>query len=140
MSVYLDACVLVPLFVEEAKSAAVRRFIDDKADLVISAFGVGEFSAALSRHVRMGEVSAERATDRISVFDVWLASDVSVVALDDTIVPDAIALVRQFALKLLMPDAIHLALCMRNGLSLATLDDRLAVAARGIGLEVVVPG
>jgi uncharacterized protein len=47
--------------------------------------------------------------------------------------------VRRFKLKLRAPDALHAAICRRLELQLATLDRRLAAAARALGINVVVP-
>lgn len=51
----------------------------------------------------------------------------------------ATGLVRRFALKLQLPDAIHLALCQRSGLVLATLDAGLAGAANALAVTNIVP-
>jgi uncharacterized protein len=49
-------------------------------------------------------------------------------------------LVRDFATKLTAPDALHLASAKNAGATLATLDARLADAARGQGVEVAELG
>jgi hypothetical protein len=47
--------------------------------------------------------------------------------------------VRRFDLLLRAPDALHAAICRRLDLTLVTLDQRLAKAAREVGIEVNVP-
>ena len=44
--------------------------------------------------------------------------------------------VRRFDLMLRMPDALHIAICRRERHVLATLDRRMAEAARALGVEV----
>ncbi|MDO9588458.1 MAG: PIN domain-containing protein, partial [Brevundimonas sp.] len=48
-------------------------------------------------------------------------------------------LVRAFELKLRAPDAIHLAVCLRHDFRLATLDKKLAFAARAFGVACINP-
>jgi predicted nucleic acid-binding protein len=47
--------------------------------------------------------------------------------------------VRNFALGLRAPDALHAAVCRRADLTLVTLDRRLASAAEALDVRVVVP-
>ena len=46
-------------------------------------------------------------------------------------------LVRRRELKLRAPDALHLAVALRHRLELVTFDDRMAVAAVALGINVV---
>ena len=139
MNIYLDASVLVPMQVQEEKTEAVRR-LTTKADgaISVSTLAAGEFTSAISWHVRMKILTEEDANRRLGFFDIWLTST-STIALDNADIRRASSIVRCFDLKLMMPDAIHVALCERHVLALATLDERLAEAARGLGVEVVVP-
>lgn len=125
--------------VQEEKTEAVRRFTT-KADgaISVSTLAAGEFASAISRHVRMKIFTEEEANSRLGFFDSWLTSTTSI-ALDNADIRRASSIVRRFDLKLMMPDAIHVALCERHELMLVTLDERLAEAARGLRVEVVVP-
>ena len=132
--------MLVPLHITEPRSASLDRlFAHDPQDLVISDLGIGEFSSSISRRVRMDEIGTDIAELWISSFDSWCASDVDVLPIEPVDVRMATELVRRFELKLLMPDAIHAALCLRYDLTLVTLDDRLAKAAAMLGIECLVP-
>jgi uncharacterized protein len=137
---YLDASVIVPVFVKEVGAVTVRDWLADLPSAVfISDFTAGEFASAISRRVRMAEFDAGLGQDLLASFDRWRA----VVGAMTAIMPDDIAaagvLVRQFELKLRLPDAIHLAACQRRGLRLATLDIGLADAARALGVAHIVP-
>lgn len=140
MSLYLDASVLVSRFVLQPGTAAVDRFLDSaEAPLVVSSYAAGEVASALSRLVRMGELSEAQAGEALNDLDAWIAGRAAEVESEDSDVRLAAALVRRFDLALRMPDAIHLAACQRYGFALVTLDDRLARAADRLGLGSVVP-
>ena len=141
MSLCLDASVLVPTIIVERDSPTVfeaLRACDD--DLIVSDFATAEVASVLARLIRMGLLTIAEATDRLADFDAWRAAETDAV---DVIVHDcrlANTYVRRFELKLRAPDALHLAICRRLGLQLATLDRRLATAARELGIEVLIPG
>jgi uncharacterized protein len=139
LSVYLDACVLVPLIVTEASSVRVREFVSSANEIHVSDLGIAEVGAALSRHVRQGDTSTEDADAALAYFDEWVAGAAIMLPVEPIDVRWAGVLVRQYELKLLTPDAIHLALCERHGSVLVTLDKRLAEAAGAIGVMAVVP-
>jgi predicted nucleic acid-binding protein len=141
MSLYLDASVLVPTITEEPSSASVDAVIlANTGELIVSEYAVAEVASALSRLVRMGRLDEPDAKERLADFDGWRASGTDPA---DVIVHDcrlANTYVRRFELKLRAPDALHLAICRRLGLQLATLDRRLATAARELGIEALIPG
>ena len=140
MNVYFDASALVPMYVPEISSPVVHAFADAVTEKIyISDLAAGELASAISRRVRMGELTAEIARERLALFDEWTASDTISLPLDTADIRRAIIMVRRFDLKLLMPDAIHAALCARHELRLVTLDERLAEAARELQVEVIVP-
>jgi uncharacterized protein len=139
LSVYLDACVLVPLIVAEASSDRVREFVAGSSEIYVSDLGIAEVGAAVSRLVREGDASSEDADATLAYFDEWVASAVIVLPVEAADVRSAGALVRRYELKLLTPDAIHLALCEKHAHILTTLDKRLAKAAEAIGVSVITP-
>jgi uncharacterized protein len=137
---YLDASVLVPLFVLEPRSQAVTAALAAvEAEFIVSSLAAGEFASSISRRVRMNGVAAETAGAWINLFDEWVFSDTLPLKVEDSDITRAAALVRRFDLKLLMPDAIHVALCERHNLTMVTLDKRLAEAAGAIDVAIIVP-
>ncbi|MGI4877067.1 MAG: PIN domain-containing protein, partial [Janthinobacterium lividum] len=74
-----------------------------------------------------------------TAIDEWLAESVQSIEIESVDIRLATVFVRRFELGLRMPDAIHLAACRRHNLSLATFDNRLAGAARFIGIATVTP-
>lgn len=140
MSLYLDASVLVPLLVEETTSDLIVELMRtlDRPPLV-SMLAAGEVESALSRNVRMSRLTVADVQDRLLDFDQWLARRADRIETEATDIHLAAAFVRRMTLNLRMPDAIHLATVARHGLTPATLDRRLADAARSLDLRVVVP-
>jgi len=124
---YVDASALVKLVVDEAESPALLRWYVEAERLVTSRVGVVETMRASSRR---DHDAARRAR---------VMTDVEVYELDDAIANVAAALHPPLLRTL---DAIHLATAMALMPDLdafVTYDDRLAEAARAIGLPVVRP-
>jgi len=125
---YLDASALAKLlFVEVDSTAMVRWYVENERALT-SRVGLIETRRAVAR----------RALPlRNDLVDRTLAS-VEIVELDQSIA-DRAAAMGPAALRTL--DAIHLATALELGPidAFVTYDDRLAEAARGIGLPVVRP-
>jgi hypothetical protein len=140
MSAHLDASVLLPTIVEQPASAAVDRFCLDWPDtLIMSDFAAAEVASGLSRLVRTRYLELDDAQARLADFDTWRAG--ATVAADLAAADARLAntYVRHFELMLRAPDALHAAICRRLGLTLVTLDRRLAEAARVLGLSVQIP-
>ena len=140
MSVYLDASVLVPRVSQERPSDEVAAMLAGVAEpLCMSDYAAGELPSAFSLHVRAGRETAAGARLRLDAFDMWRAGACVELATLPGDVRAAALLVRRFELGLRMPDALHGATCLRTGLTLATLDDRIARAAKAAGVAVVMP-
>jgi uncharacterized protein len=139
MSIYLDASFLVPTLVEEPASGAVRAYLATRPDRLISDFAAAEVASALSRLVRTGLLTAELGAARLADFEAWRAATSSPVELHPADVRLAYAYVRRFELMLRAPDALHLAIALRIGATVATLDRRLVRAAEELGVSVEAP-
>ena len=134
MSLYLDASVLVALFVEEPSTAQAQARLVGEI-LLISDFAAAEFSAAIARRVRIGDMPASQAPITFQAFDSWVARATSRVVQDVSDTPNADILVRRLDLGLRAPDALHIAIARRLGATLSTFDLRMAHAARTLGLS-----
>ncbi len=136
MSLYLDASVLLSIVNDEEPSDAVERFLAGAGtSLWVSEFASAEVASAFSRLVRMGALTIDRARDGLIAYDDWIATEANAVDVEGQDVRLATSLVRRFDLMLRAPDALHLAICRRLGATLATLDRRLATAARALGID-----
>lgn len=141
MSAYLDASVLVPLFVEQAHSQIADRFLREHDDqILVGDFAAAEFASAMSRLVRMAMLDAVAASSLLADFDVWRSAMTEPVECVSSDLRLASLFVRRFELMLRAPDALHAAICQRMGASLVTLDRRLADAARELSINALVPG
>ena len=135
MSVYLDTSVLVPLFIQEAGTSAARAGVAAQA-VMVSEFAMTEFSAAVARRARMGEISAEQALAIFADCDAWVTRTTQVIPLEAHDVAAATALVRRLELGLRAPDALHLAICERLGATLFTFDAKMMAAAQALGIVI----
>ena len=134
--IYLDASVLIPLLVADAHTTrAVAWYSNLNATLIVSDLANLEVSAVVSRDQRKGRFTREAAESALLDFDAMRANceRLSHGAADYLL---AERLVRDFSMKLAAADALHLASAKNAGAALATLDERLADAARMQGVEV----
>lgn len=137
MSAYLDASVLLPILIDEPASATVDAYLlAGGQEFLVGDFAAAEVASALSRLLRMGSLTVADASARLTDFDVWRAAMSVPVDVHASDVRLANAFVRRFDLMLRAPDALHVATVRRLDVSLATLDRRLAVAARQLGVAV----
>ena len=125
---YLDASALAKLLIVEVDSTAMMRWYVENERALTSRVGFIETRRAVARR---------GVPLRNDLVDRTLAS-VEIVELDQAIA-DRAAVIGPAGLRTL--DAIHLATALELGPidAFVTYDDRLAEAARGIGLPVVRP-
>jgi predicted nucleic acid-binding protein len=71
--------------------------------------------------------------------DSWVAAALDLVILFDEVIKAAASSVRTPFPKLLMPDAIHLAICKRLDLTLVTLDKDMFTIAKREGVAAIYP-
>ena len=137
MTVYLNTSVLVSLLHEDNHTVRVLEWAGGVDALVLSAWTATEFTSALSVQSRMNRL-IDRDRRKLELeLDHWLSTRVVLDVLNVDIVA-ARRLVRN-DVRLRAPDGVHLALAMRHGCILATLDGDMAAVARDIGLTVIVP-
>ena len=140
MSLYLDTSVLVPLFCEEPKSKLVGGWASQaQVPFSVSDFAVAEFCSALSKCVRIGVFDQAYSQKLISSFDGWRKIHCSFEHIQPADIESATQLVQQPLPKLLVPDAVHLAICQRLELTLVTLDKDLLTIATREGVTAICP-
>ncbi len=138
--IYFDASVLVSLLVADAHTEKASAWYSGlSATVVVSDLANLEVSAVLSRHLRVGRLSQGGVESALLDFDAMRANceRLSHGAADFLL---AERIVRDFSTKLAAADALHLASAKNAGATLATLDARLAEAARAHGVEVAAIG
>jgi uncharacterized protein len=140
LSVYLDTSVLIPLFIAEDQSTIVKKWLNSTRErLYYSHLVAGEFNSALSRYVRMGEIEPHQADEIRNNTALWLQNEVRCAPIDDHDIEAASLAVASPQPKLLMPDAIHLVICARLNLTLATFDKDLLTIANREGVSSFAP-
>jgi predicted nucleic acid-binding protein len=140
LSFYLDANVLVALLVPEPLSIRAENFLaENRNPYIVSDFAAAEFSSAISRRVRMSEISPGNARIALSSIDDWIERSVHWVDIEAADITKATAFLRRLDLPLLTPDAIHIAIAQRIGATLVTFDRQMAASARAIGAAVAEP-
>jgi len=124
---YVDASALVKLVVDEPESPSMFRWYVGSERLATSTIGIIETRRAANRRGH-DPVHLESVLRSLVVLEV------------DDIVANGAARISPMALRTL--DAIHLATALAMGTEIGafvTYDDRLAEAARAIGLPVMRP-
>ncbi len=124
---YLDASAIVKLIIDEPESSAFNRWYTETTRSMTSRVGVVETVRASSR----------RAFD--PVHRARILSDLEIIELDASVASVA-ASIGSPGLRTL--DAIHIASAMAVAADLdafVTYDDRMAEAARALGLPVIRP-
>lgn len=140
MSLYLDTSVLVALHLEERASAAVARLVaETTAPLLVSNLAAAEFAAALAGRVRRQSITDSQAEVMLRAFERDTLDLVEWVEIASADVLRAAQLVRIITPKLRVPDAIHIAMCIRLDASLVSSDLDQLEAARFHQISVVEP-
>lgn len=140
MSLYLDASVVLPLFVIEPTSATLTQWLQQVDEtLLLSDLTVTEVGAVISRLIRMNSIDVKDASDILGRFDDWRISATESLENIGADLRMAGQLVRKPVPKLLAADAIHLATCKRLGLMLVTRDEGMLTIARREGISATRP-
>jgi uncharacterized protein len=137
LSIYFDTSVLVALFTDDPFSNQAQKAFRGRAvTFITSDFAAAEFSSALSRRVRMGELSILEARDAVTDFDAWLMDMALRVESTPADVSAADLMLRRLNLNLRTPDALNIAIAQRIGAELATFDARMAENAKSLGVAL----
>jgi predicted nucleic acid-binding protein len=136
---YLDASILVALFTNDALTARADAFLrTHQPILLVSDFAAAELASAVSRRVRMAELTAGEAQIVFSNFDAWIARAAQLVETCAADVKAAEAFLRRLDLTLRTPDALNIAIAQRAAATLATFDEKMAASARALGTPVIM--
>jgi uncharacterized protein len=135
--IYLDTSVIAPFYWQERLSEVVQALLRNETEVALSQLVEVELFSALSRRVRMGEISQAQAgaiADRFEVdIDDGFYTRLPVEALHYRLAQDWI---RRFDTPLRTLDALHLAIASAQGICLITADRGLAGSAEAFGVEV----
>lgn len=137
--IYLDTSVVAAFYWTEALSDAVEQLLRDESEPGLSQLVEVELFSALSRRVRMGEISQEEAREIVRQFQADLDSGFYTrIALEAVHYNLAREWIGRFDTPLRTLDALHLAIAAENHLRLVTADEALAESAEIFGIEVQI--
>jgi predicted nucleic acid-binding protein len=137
LSVYLDANVIVPLFVKDVFSPRALAFMAGQpTGVIISDFASAEFVSVLGVRCRTKALTIPQARAALANFDAWVGANAVTAETSSDDIRSAESMLRRFDLALRTPDAIHIALAKRMRAELATLDERMAAGARALGVAL----
>ena len=141
MTLYCDTAVMVSAFTAEAHSDDVRAWLSRQTDgLVISHWVVTEFSGALAMKRRLGVIDTVGWNGVMKAWQRFCAGQLRVEPVTAGDFKRAATLMDRGDLKLRSGDALHLAIVVHHGWSLATLDHELARAAAQmrVGVDTIL--
>jgi predicted nucleic acid-binding protein len=136
---YWDSSALVPLLVEEPRSAAVIAALDDDPFVLTSVYATIEIASALWRRRHDGEMSLEehQIVDRIlaDLSQTWIELPVS-----QQIIHGSVKVLSRHRLR--SGDALQLATAIESArshedITFVTLDEDLAAAAQSEGFPTL---
>lgn len=137
--IYTDTSLLLPVYVPEANSQQANHVVEGAEGLLISDLTVAEFLVGLARKVKLGELPPDRAQEVRATFERHMSEGfLQRLPVTGKHSEAAGELASRSPVILRTLDAIHLALAVESeATTMATLDNRLADAARAFGFEVV---
>jgi predicted nucleic acid-binding protein len=137
---YLDASVVVALFVIDPSSARAEAFLSANSEILnVSDFGAAELSSAVARRVRTRDLTPDEGRLAFSNFDSWLARSADRQETATADIDAASRILRRLDVNLRTPDALHIAIAQRIGATLVTFDHGMAAGARALGMAVAMP-
>lgn len=137
MITYFDTSVLVAYYTVEDRSAEASSIVRRTELPVISDLGIAEFNITIARKQRDGYLTSDAAGAVFALFDQHLRNVFVRVAIDGGHVETTRLLPRRVDVPLRTLDALHLSIALDVEGVLATFDERLGLAARAGGLEVL---
>lgn len=135
--IYLDTSAIAPFYWSEALSNKVEELLRKETQRGLSQLVEVELFSALSRKVRMREISIEEAKLIASNFQNHLEIGFyHKINLDLVHYQLARYWISQFTTPLRTLDALHLACASYRSIRLVTADEALAASAKVLGIEV----
>lgn len=137
---YLDTATVLSLFVREAMSESVGKWIaSHRQPLAFSDWGLTECASALGIRLRRGELDADTAKPVIRAMTTFANESCEFIACASRQQKDAQALPARFDVPLRAVDALHLAISQQAQAILVTCDKQLLAAAIGVGVKARDP-
>lgn len=137
---YLDASLVVAALTNEPETSRAQAWFElqEQRDLSTSLWTKAEFSSALARKQRMRELDPDERVEALAAFAQLAEGSLTILSISDLDLHAAARFLDLSTLGLRAPDALHLAICVRNGETLCTLDRRLAEAGAVLGVKTLL--
>jgi predicted nucleic acid-binding protein len=140
LSVYLDASVVVSLFIRDEMTERARSALRTHLGLVtVSDWTLAETVSAIARAVRTRVLDREAAQHALAGIDLWVVRAADRVEVLSTDIREAELIIRSLETTLKAPDALHIVVARRMGLPLLSFDAAMAREAAALGIEVAAP-
>jgi uncharacterized protein len=135
--IYLDTSLLVAALCSEAKSPSVHAWLDGvhQLPLITSSWTLTEVASAVMLKQRMGHLDQAETANVFERWSIMQAASLHRETVDNDDFAEAAMLIRECSTALRSGDALHLAVAIRIGASVATLDRGLRIAASFFGTE-----
>lgn len=135
---YADTSVVMAALTVEAFSGRAQSWLEQRSrsGVAISPWVAAEFESALGLKQRTGHLDDAARAKASLAFEKVVAESVFVAGIVTGDFAEARRFLRRAELGLRTPDALHLAIASRLGMTLGTLDRRLAAAGEALGVSV----
>ncbi|MGK7893569.1 MAG: type II toxin-antitoxin system VapC family toxin [Xenococcus sp. (in: cyanobacteria)] len=135
--IYLDTSVIAPFYWSEALSDKVEELLRSETARGLSQLVEVELFSALSRRVRMRQISQAEASAITHRFQTHLNRDFYLrIPIESVHYQLARDWISRFNTSLRTLDALHLACASHNNICLVTADEALAASAEVLEIEV----
>jgi uncharacterized protein len=104
--------------------------------LIVSDFASAEFASVIARRVRMRAITEHDARTLFATLDGWMSRNTELAETTSADVVAATGALRRLDLVLRTADALNIAITQRIGATLMTFDEKMATAAKALGVAV----
>ncbi|QEE44388.1 type II toxin-antitoxin system VapC family toxin [Rhizobium sp. WL3] len=131
---YIDTSIIVALLAREPAAERVSAWLREQTpgSLHVSGWTMTEFSSALSLKLRTGQIDIEQKSTALAAFNRLVSRSLVVLPVASPDFHAAARLCDRSELGLRAGDSLHIAIAVRSGLPIVTLDKVMAAACSAI--------
>jgi uncharacterized protein len=135
MILYLDTAVLLSLHLYDSKTETVTKALsNDKYSFAVSGWCAAEAASALGILVRRKELEPKLATEVLDGIELFVAES-QILNIEYAALQMSTQWLKNFSLGLRAGDAVHVALCKINDITLATTDRQLIRSVKKLQVQ-----
>ncbi|WP_304191841.1 type II toxin-antitoxin system VapC family toxin [Phenylobacterium aquaticum] len=132
--IYLDTSLVVAALTPEVATGRVQSWLAAEEELFVSDWVATEVSSALSIKLRTGQIHLTHRAEALAMYHRLTADTLTTLPVLPLHFRAATAFVDRHELGLRAGDALHLAIASDHGLTVATLDQKMAEAGLALGV------